>query len=146
VSMDSTPGVASRGTQVSRHACLRAMPARLLVVEDDLDLSIVFARVARSVLPGVLIDWTVEYEEALGFLRQNQYDAVIADYLLRGMYSGLALYPHCLIRQPRAAFAVMSAYPMTNVLATRGPRRCPFLRKPFTIAECRDFLTRMLVN
>lgn len=117
---------------------------RLLVVDDDEDLRNVFDRIARSLDPDLVMDWAGGVDEAIPLLGTQRYTAVIADYLLRGTLTGLTLRAHTRRRQPCATFAMMSACPMRDVLASLGSGPHPFLRKPFSMSECRQFVKAVL--
>lgn len=117
---------------------------RILVVEDDEDLRAIFEKIVHAVSSYVDIDWAGNVDIAQGFMFEQLYDIVIADYLLGGEESGLSLRPLCESRQPQATFAMMSAYPLADLLPSVGGARSPFLRKPFTTTECRRFVRKLL--
>jgi len=134
-----------RGTSGAIPLAGRSVPApRLLVLEDDEDLRNVFCRIARSLDPAIVVDWARTLGDAVSLLGAHRYSAVIADYLLPGTLTGLALRAHSRRRQPGATFAMMSAYPLKDMLAMLRPQPCPFLPKPFSVVDCREFLEDLL--
>ncbi len=118
-------------------------PRRLLIVEDDADLTPMISRLARSVCPGVVVDWAVDVDEAIANLERHAYDAVLADYFLRGYQQGIALQELC-ARSRGTFFAMMSGLPAAELRRQTGELRFPFLAKPFTNARCREFLAMAL--
>jgi len=118
--------------------------ARMLVVEDDLDLEPVMRRVVRSIRPEVTVDWVGDAQSARSLLGIHFYDVVLVDQCLGEEGSGLGLRARCWESQPQAIFAVMSAWPLSDYLHSVGGAGTPFLRKPFALADCRAFLRALL--
>lgn len=117
---------------------------RVLVVEDDLDLRTILERVVRSIDPDLVIDWATNVVDARNLLGARDYRLILADYRLDANGSGLSLRPYCRWRQPSAPFAMMSALTVEDYLRSVGRQPCPFLRKPFSVEECRTFLSSLL--
>ncbi len=118
---------------------------RLLVVEDDKDLMTFLRRIAFRVEPDLAVDWAGSVADARKLMHRQPYDLVLADYVLDTHESGLVLRSWLERRYPQVGFAMMSAYPIGDYLAYSGPG-CPFLPKPFTVKECRRFLSQTLAN
>jgi DNA-binding NtrC family response regulator len=132
----------SSGEESFSQPLVRLRRRRLLVVEDDLDLWKMVERIARAVDPEVIIDFARNADEAIDrMLERHRYDLILADFMLADSRSGFWLQQRCERLQPWSNFALMSALP----LRTPGPISCPFLHKPFTIPECRDFLAQLLL-
>lgn len=114
----------------------------VLVVEDDRDLWEVFRRTALRVDPHVFVEFVESAEEGLEcLLGDTAYDLVLVDFLLAGQKNGDWLWRRCDTVQPWAIFAMTSSTPLSAI----GDRDFPFLRKPFTVTNCRRFLTDLLV-
>lgn len=121
-----------------------ALPWRVLVVEDSVDLAVVLERVIRSVARGAELDWVETAAAGLHRIHTRPYDLVLADYFLGGVRSGLTLYDECTRHQELAVFAMMSSLKVDNFLALTNARPIPFLPKPFTVDECSAFLQSTL--
>jgi DNA-binding response OmpR family regulator len=117
---------------------------RMLVVEDDRDLEPVLRRVVQSMRPDVLVDWAGDARTARALLGSRFYDIVLVDQCLGEEDSGLSLRGQCWEKQPQAIFAAMSVWPLSDYLLSVGGEGIPFLRKPFTLPECRAFLRSLL--
>ncbi len=117
---------------------------RLLVIEEDLDLKVVLERVASFLDPNFIVDWCTNVRTAREALRHTTYDLVLADYLLDGSGFGIHLLRDCQAQQPYAKFAMMSAYPLAGCVDALAHQHVPFLRKPFSVTECRNFLAAAL--
>lgn len=115
---------------------------RMLVVDDDLDLRNLLQRVAHSVAPGLVVDWTTDAQSARDMMKTHEYALILLDYLLEGRGTGLSLLADCRRRQPTARLALMSAFAVHDLL----PSCTPFLPKPFSTAECREFLRSRLAS
>lgn len=118
-----------------------AAPApRLLVVEDDLDLMNIVTRMAGLLDPRIEVDWVMDVESAIDKLERRTYRMVLADYHLKGSRCGLTLLDHCSESQPDAIFAMMSSMDFDDLWNLSAAREFPYLRKPFTAAECFGFI------
>lgn len=117
---------------------------RMLVVEDDVELSTVLSRTAARACRGVDIDWADGLPSACDQLRSAHYDAVLADYLLGPFERGHVLYGICTRYQPHATFALMSAQPIEQLMAIAPEAHLPLLSKPFTAREWTDFVSSLL--
>jgi DNA-binding NtrC family response regulator len=138
--MHSSSVPTSRDAPLESIAPTSSTRKRLLVVEDDADLVAVLERIASSIDADIVMDWAPDVEVAERQMHERRYDVVLADFLLESERTGFALRSRCERLQPHAAFAMMSSMP----LDVPGEDPCPFLRKPFTVAECREFLRTML--
>lgn len=112
---------------------------RMLVIEDDLQLLPLIARAAQGIDPDLVIDWAVDRDEARSAMLESQYDAVLADYLLPGSPSGFTVHRDCRRLQPHSRFAMMSSMDIPIPVGCHG-----FLKKPFGIVGCREFLYDLL--
>ncbi len=119
---------------------LRLRRPRLLVVEDDLEMWRLIERAVRAASPDAAIHWAADADGARVALERYDFDAVIADFLLPDSTSGWSVLRLSRALQPRARIAMASALP----LRPPGSEGVPFLRKPFDLARCREFVTRLL--
>jgi DNA-binding NtrC family response regulator len=120
---------------------LRVRRPRLLVVEDDLELWKLIERAVRAANPDVAIHWAADASSARLALESYSFDAVLADFLLEDSSNGWTILSESRRLQPDARVGMASALPLRLPKA----ERCPFLQKPFDIASCADFVTRLLV-
>lgn len=120
----------------------RLFPPRLLVVEDDRELWPVLARVAWLANSDLQVDFTADTEAAVAKLEGDiRYDAVLADYLLDD-HTGLWVKQSVASRQPWARVGIMSSFPVENAVGGE----CAFLPKPFSIRDCRSFLSELITR
>lgn len=114
---------------------------RVLVVEDDPDLWEIMRRTLLAIDPDVLIDFVDNAADGIDRLSEGgPYELVMSDFLLADSKNGYWLRSHCERLQPAAQFAMMSSMP----IGAMGENECPFLRKPFTLSDCRTFLEKLL--
>ena len=114
---------------------------RILVVEDDIASWNLIQRAVHTAVPEAAIQWASDAASAQLALESCRFDAVVADYLLQGEGTGWHLLNECRRLQPDARVGMTSALPI------RPPhgRDCLFLRKPFEITTCIDFMARLLM-
>ena len=113
---------------------------RILVVEDDRDQWRLVERAAHALDSALELDWVCDDATAVDRLSRERYDLVLVDYMLKDSENGFSLRRTCEALQPEATFAMMSSLP----LRPPAGEDCPFLQKPFTPDQCRDFLTDTL--
>jgi DNA-binding response OmpR family regulator len=131
----------STATSLRDHRLLRFHRPRLLVVEDDPSMWKLIERAARDANPDVVIHWATDADGARLALERYRFDAILADYLLENSIDGYSVLGEARRRQPRARIGMASALP----LRPPGDNGCPFLRKPFEFAECREFVAQLLL-
>lgn len=113
---------------------------RMLVVEDDRDLWPLVEGAVRQLDPSIVTEFAPDFRDASHRIEGGRrFDVVLADFLLADSENGWRLRSICRERQPDAAFAMTSSMPM------RLPdlQSAPFLRKPYTMQECRRFVARL---
>jgi CheY-like chemotaxis protein/glycine cleavage system H lipoate-binding protein len=119
-----------------------ARPVRILVIDDE---EVVLASVEKILKrDDTLIDKVQSAEEALGLLRQTDYDVVIADLMLPGM-NGLELV--CKVREEKPDIpTIMITGFATIQSATQAMKigAVEYLPKPFTRSELRGAVFRAL--
>jgi DNA-binding NtrC family response regulator len=111
---------------------------RVLIVEDDKDLWPILDRVGWLVDSDLVIDFAEDANSALTHLLDDErYDAVLADVQLPNRHTSVWVLEKSQRLQPWADVALMSAHPCDVDIA--------FLSKPFSIRQCRSFLTDLLL-
>ena len=110
---------------------------RILVVEDDVDLCMLIRQVIQEMGAQYSVQFASTVHEAAMWLDgSNQFDLVIADFLLADSRSGYELRAICQDRAPEATFRMMSAMPLQLPELTESE----FLQKPFTAPQCEAFI------
>lgn len=117
---------------------------RVLIVEDDREMVTVLERSARRRCRDLDVDWAVDVRSAQERLREGRYDAVIADYALGEHERGTALHDPCRRHQAGAAFAIMSAVPLADLMNLVRDPSLRLLPKPFTTQEFASFVESLL--
>lgn len=126
---------------------------RVLIVEDDIELSTVFDHVLRTIHPGIVSDWVTSVEQAISYLKtkaarlhRTPYDLILADIWLEGESTGLDLWKLVQEELPDLPIVVTSAMPIDRFFAKvgRGTISPPFLAKPFNPGDCRQLLEGLL--
>jgi DNA-binding NtrC family response regulator len=116
---------------------------RILIVEDDIDSWNLIQSAIHQAVPDARIQWASDAASAQLALESCRFDAVLADYLLEDeTTNGWAVLNECRRLQPDARVGMTSAMP---IRPPRDENTCPFLRKPFEIASCADFVKRLLL-
>lgn len=126
---------------------------RILVVEDDLELTGILEHVFSAIDPNIHTDWVTSAEEAVSLLEdktrageQRPYDLIIADIFLEGSSTGLDLWKLCQEYFSDVPFVVTSALPVDKFFKALGTETIspPFLPKPFLPGECRQLIEGVL--
>jgi CheY-like chemotaxis protein len=120
---------------------------KILVVEDDLELSTVIDRVLQSIDPMITVDWVTSAEQAVALIKDKKaYDLIVTDIFLDGTKSGVDLWKLCQERLPRIPVIVTSALPVDRFFAILGKDSISpaYLPKPFQLTECQQMLEGML--
>lgn len=130
---------------------------RVLVVDDDQELSVVMSQILKSIDPKVEIDLATSAEEAVeqlhyrdqelrGSRRERPYDLIVADIYLEGRKSGLELLESHLQDYPKIPVLVTSGMPLDRFLKAYGRDSVcpPFMQKPFSVGECRQMFEGLL--
>ena len=109
----------------------------VLVVEDDPDLCVLIRRIVEESFESLNVQFASSVHEAANWIRHNDpVDLVLADYLLADSDSGYELRDLCQKWMPKTTFAMMSSMPLELPNVAAGS----FLKKPFSLGECREFL------
>ena len=120
-------------------------PYRVFVVEDDLDLRLVFQSVLSAVHPYLLLEWASSAEAAVDLLENkigessgSPFELIVADIFLEGTATGLDFWRLCQLMYPEIPLIVtsgMSVEKFTQIIG-EGITAPPFLAKPFSLCEC----------
>ena len=116
-------------------------PRRILVVDDDPDLCTLIHETIGPDRSGVELRFATSVDAAVDTLRSahdcaEDFDLVLADFLLADSKNGYELREFCKSISPRSHFAMMSAMPL-NMAELENDA---FLRKPFSPTQCRSFI------
>lgn len=130
---------ASAGLATSRARASRR--PRILIVEDDIDSWNLIQSAVQRAIPDARIQWASDVASARLALQSCRFDAVLADYMLEDESNGWNVLIECRQLQPDARIGMTSAMP---IRPPRDEKPCPFLRKPFEIASCAEFVKRLL--
>jgi DNA-binding NtrC family response regulator len=121
---------------------IQAMPARLLVVEDDPSVRRSLAEMLAE--EGFAVETAASAEQALGLLGDAAPDVILSDVRMPGM-SGLELLSLLRERLPAVDVILMTAYEdMPTVARAMREGAFDFLVKPLRLAELRAVLARVL--
>ena len=93
-----------------------------LYSEDDVQLMPLLGRALHWVDPDVVLDWATDVGQARSAIVENEYRAILADFMLADSDSGLSIYADCRALQPEARFAMMSALPISLPVDAVGER------------------------
>lgn len=132
-------------------------PKKILVVEDDKNMTVLLGRVLLDMNSDVEIHWASSLEQAVRQLIQNTdieqkhpYDLVIADVFLEGNGTGLDFYKLIGETYPQVPFLIISSLSPDRVKesladGTKG-ENLNYLRKPFLFSECKEKVKEILTD
>ena len=110
---------------------------RILVVDDDVSIHALAERAASTLDLPVEIEFARSAVDAYDWIAGSRaYDLVLADFMFEDPPCGLVLRERCQAVLPSCVFALMSSMP----LHAPGVPEQDFLKKPFSVVECRDFI------
>ncbi len=115
---------------------------RILIVEDDIDSWNLIQSAVQRAIPNARIQWASDAASARLALQSCRFDAVLADYMLEDASNGWDVLNECRRLQPDARVGMTSAMPIRPPRDDEQP--CPFLRKPFELTNCADFVKGLL--
>ena len=124
-------------------------PLRVLVVEDDQELSTVMDRILKSIDETISLEWATSAEDAIVLLKKmaettpqagKSYDLVVVDIFLDGKRTGIDLWHTCQKLLPNVPVLVTSALSLDKFFAAVGSDSItpPYLQKPFSPRECKQ--------
>ena len=114
------------------------IPARILVVDDDLALLEALPETMRLRIPGTIVDTAMSAAEALTSIAGIDHDVIVTDLVMPGM-TGIDLIRKMREVRPRTPMILMSGNPNPQGYALRT-RAYGFIQKPID----RDFLIATL--
>ena len=114
------------------------VPARILVVDDDLALLEALPETMRLRIPGTIVDTAMSAAEALTSIAGIDHDVIVTDLVMPGM-TGIDLIRKMREVRPRTPMILMSGNPNPQGYALRT-RAYGFIQKPID----RDFLIATL--
>ena len=130
-------------------------PRRVLILEDDIELSMVIERILKSIDSRIILDWATSAEFALEQLKGSAsihysapYDLIVADIFLDGKSTGIDFWRICNDSYPDIPIIITSALGLDRFFSTIGHEAIspPYLQKPFTSGECRQAFKYLLCD
>lgn len=129
-------------------------PKKILVVEDDKNMTILLGKAILDTISDAEIDWAASLEKAVTQLikstdinQKTPYDLIIADILLEGNGTGLDLVKVINGIYPKIPFLVISSLAYEKVgeiLAKEKKENLTYLRKPFLFSQCKEKIKEIL--
>jgi DNA-binding response OmpR family regulator len=119
----------------------------VLIVEDDVFLKPVLARLLYSLDPSMSIHWSTTVEDARQALRENIPDAMLVDCLLGKGESGLELWHEVREEFPQVPFLMMSGLSDTTLRKMKSaadPEIPATIQKPFRLSDLRNRVRELL--
>ena len=118
------------------------MPARILLIEDDLSASAAFEKVLRKA--GYEVVPVARGEDGLTEAARQAFDVVLTDFKLPGL-SGLELISRLRVSHPQLPVIMMTAHGTTEtaIQATKLGA-CDYLLKPFEVDELLDLVASIV--
>ena len=118
------------------------MPARILLIEDDLSASAAFEKVLRKA--GYDVVSVAGGEDGLTEASRQPFDVTLTDFKLPGL-SGLELISRLRVSHPQLPVIMMSAHGSTEtaIQATKLGA-CEYLLKPFEVNELLDLVASIV--
>jgi CheY-like chemotaxis protein len=129
--------------EITRSRLRTAVPARILVVDDDAAIRDVCAELIRDL--GYEVRVVADAVEALARLRNERFDAMVSDIVLPGM-DGWQLIAAAIHEQPMLRLVAMTGADVEENRERAFALRVPMLQKPFTRVELRDALQEALTS
>jgi DNA-binding NtrC family response regulator len=120
------------------------MAARILIVDDEENLTYSLKQALLLQFPGSCVDMAYSGEEGLSRLAASTYDLIIADYRMPG-FSGLELIKGVRYLDPRTSIILMTAYGSDELWQQAkglGVARC--FSKPFDMDDMLAAVSQLL--
>lgn len=129
-------------------------PKKILVVEDDKNMTVLLGRALLEASSDVEIQWAASLEQAFTHLIQNAdinqkipYDLIIADIFLEGKGTGLDLFKVMSRTHPKVPFLVISSLStgqVSEILEADKKENVMYLQKPFLFKACKEKIKGIL--
>lgn len=121
---------------------------RVLVIEDDKNLSVLIGYALLEVNPDVEVDWATSLESAMSLYvakgaknKKNPYDLLIVDIFLEGHGNGFDLIKIIHRMYPKTSFLIVTSLDHDVVkenLSDLQTANIIHLKKPFIYADCKS--------
>ncbi|MBC7743002.1 MAG: response regulator [Bdellovibrionaceae bacterium] len=152
--MDAQSFIQNASLDSSKQAEPRALPKKILVVEDDTSMTVLVGKAILDAFSDAEIQWASSLEQAVTQLIQNTdigekapYDLIIADIFLEGNGTGLDLWKVLSGTYPTIPFLVISSLAEEQVISALNDEQkkgLVYLKKPFQFAQCRQSIKNIL--
>jgi DNA-binding NtrC family response regulator len=118
----------------------------VLVVDDDLSIKPMMAKVLYSIDSELNLSWATNLEEAKTILHKRKQGLVISDYLLGENETGLELWDFCRKKYPAIPFIMISGLTVQSIERVIGELdQWPMLlHKTRSMRECREVIQSVL--
>lgn len=115
---------------------------RVLIVEDDLSLKPILARVLGTMDTEYQYEWCTTAEDAVEWLQEEKFDLVIGDCFLIGKKTGIDLWEHCMEKYPNLPFIMMTSLELEQFFHMTGKDMIipTLLSKPIRPGECKQII------
>ncbi len=120
---------------------------KVLVVEDDKNLTVLIGYALFEVMSDVEIDWAISFESAISQIitkgvknKINPYDLIIVDIFLEGFGNGFDLIKVIHRIYPAVPFLIITSLSrdvVTENLSEMQTKNIIHLKKPFIYADCK---------
>lgn len=126
---------------------------RVLIVEDQLELSTLLYQAFKKADPEISIDWATSAESAFFLLKENDlgygqppYEMILIDIFLDGKETGIDFWDKCRKIHPSIPVVFTSSLSLDRFFAAIGSDRVApsYLQKPFSIDEAGRVFYEML--
>lgn len=127
---------------------------RVLVVEDDKDVTALLNKVLQNTFKDARVHWATSFEDSVRHLIENSevaqkspYDLIIADVFLEGHGIGLDLFKLINRTYSEIPFLIMSSLPYEQVseaLEAEKKDNIVFLAKPFQLSQCKQKIKNLM--
>lgn len=144
----------SENTEVDLQPSRKLRPKKILVVEDDKNMTVLLGKALLATTSDAEISWAVSLEQAFTQIIQNTdinqktpYDLVIADIFLEGAGTGLDFLKVINHTFPKIPFLVISSLSHDEVkkaVAREAKENLTYLQKPFQFGQCTEQIKTML--
>ena len=115
------------------------MSARILIVDDEISLSLLLQRYLSGLCPGGQVDTADSAQAALEHLARGRYDVVIADYLLPDA-NGFQVLRQAQTQQPPAQGILITACPSPALEQATLMLGAAWLAKPFDLRDLQQLV------
>lgn len=119
------------------------MTTRILIVEDEVTLSLFLQRYLSAVRPGDVVETVTTVHSALGRLERTAYDLIIADHILPDATGFSVLQKACHLN-PSPRLILMTGYTSPALEHATAEMGAAWIAKPFNLHAMRDLVAACL--